>query len=550
MQTHRNSWTQVLFLGAACASLFACQGNRAAAPDNAGEPVAGQRPNIVFIMTDDHAYQAISAYGSVLNETPNIDRIAREGMRFDRAYVSNSICSPSRAVILTGKHSHLNGVRDNIGAFDGTQQTLPKLLQQSGYETAMIGKWHLKSEPTGFDYWRVLPGQGAYYQPDFLTPKGRVRMQGYVTDLITDLALDWLSERRDPGKPFLLMYQHKAPHRAWMPSQDHLGAFMGTPLPEPDTLFDDYSGRGRAAAEAEMRIADHMALSVDNKLDPALVDEGGYSEFLEWYGRNHRRNLSRLTAEERQNWDAVYEPVGEAFRAADPRGDELTRWKYQRYMQDYLASIASVDDNIGRLLDYLEASGLADNTIVVYTSDQGFYLGEHGWFDKRFMYEQSFRTPLLVRWPGMVNAGTVNSELVQNLDFAPTLLEAAGATVPADMQGISMVPLLTGQGGEWREALYYHYYEYPGIHAVKRHYGIATRRYKLIHFYHDVDEWELYDLQADPAELNNVFGQEPYAAIQARLESQLESLRRHYGDSDELTQAMLRSDLERERGRP
>jgi arylsulfatase A-like enzyme len=503
-----------------------------------------QRPNIVFIMTDDHAYQAIGAYGSVLNQTPNIDRLAQEGMRFDRAYVSNSICSPSRAVILTGKHSHLNGVRDNKNVFDGSQQTFPKLLQRAGYQTAMIGKWHLKSEPTGFDYWRVLPGQGFYYQPKFRTPEGTVTLQGYVTDLITDLSIEWLESERDRNKPFLLMYQHKAPHRQWLPSQDHLGAFMDQPLPEPETLFDDYRGRGSAAAGAEMRIADHMGLTNDNKIEPQTALALGHEDFLEWYSQTYRRNYARLTPQQKRGWDRVYGPVNEEFRQHNPRGQDLTRWKYQRYMQDYLASIQSVDDNIGRLLDYLDDTGLSENTIVVYTSDQGFYLGEHGWFDKRFMYEESFRTPLLVRWPGTVGAGTVNTDLVQNLDFAPTFLEAAGAGVPGDMQGISLVPVLAGESGEWRQALYYHYYEYPGIHAVKRHYGIATQRYKLIHFYHDVDEWELYDLQADPQEMNSVYGNPDYAAIQDSLHRQLEALREAYGDSDELTRAILQSDLE------
>ena len=506
-------------------------------------PQATQHPNIVFIMTDDHAYQAISAYGSVLNETPNIDRLAQDGMRFDRAYVSNSICSPSRAVILTGKHSHLNGVRDNKNVFDNSQQTFPKLLQQAGYQTAMIGKWHLKSEPTGFDYWRVLPGQGFYYQPKFLTPEGTVTMQGYVTDLITDMSIEWLESGRVKNKPFLLMYQHKAPHRQWLPSQDHLGAFMDQPLPEPETLLDDYEGRGSAAAEAEMRIADHMGLTNDNKIEPEIAAALGHEEFLEWYPQTYSRNMARLTPQQLNKWDSVYGPVNEQLRIHNPRGEDLTRWKYQRYMQDYLASIQSVDDNIGRLLDYLDQSGLSDSTIVVYTSDQGFYLGEHGWFDKRFMYEESFRTPLLVRWPGNVPAGTVNTDLVQNLDFAPTFLEAAGAAVPADMQGISLVPLLSNEGGEWRQALYYHYYEYPGIHAVKRHYGIATRRYKLIHFYHDVDEWELYDLQADPQEMTNVYGNPDYSEIQVTLHSQLIALRESYGDSDELTRSILRSDL-------
>jgi arylsulfatase A-like enzyme len=502
------------------------------------------RPNIVFIMSDDHAYQAIGAYGSVLNETPNIDRLASEGMRFDRAYVSNSICSPARAVTLTGKHSHLNGVRDNRDVFDGTQQTFPKLLQQAGYQTAVVGKWHLKSEPTGFDYWRVLPGQGFYYQPEFRTPGGTETLQGYVTDVVTELAIEWLENGREPDKPFLMVVGHKAPHREWLPSQDHLEAYKDAPLPEPESLFDDYAGRGNAAREAEMRIADHMGFTNDNKLDPDLVKELGYVDFLDWYERGYRRSRARMTEEERASWDEVYGPINESFAELQPRGDELTRWKYQRYMQDYLASIDSVDDNVGRLLDYLGEAGLAENTVVVYTSDQGFYLGEHGWFDKRFMYEESFRTPFIVRWPGTVETGSINGELVQNIDVAPTLLEVAGATVPGDMQGASMLPLLAGEDTELHDALYYHYYEYPGIHAVKRHYGVATKRYKLIHFYYDVDEWELYDLQTDPKELQSVYGQPEYAGVQAELHQRLQQLRANYGDSDELTRTMLESDLD------
>ena len=520
------------------------------AADNADEAeksaVAGaaERPNIVFIISDDHAYQAIGAYGSVLNETPNIDRLADAGMRFDRAYVSNSICSPARAVILTGKHSHLNGVRDNRHVFDGSQQTFPKLLQQAGYQTAVFGKWHLKSEPTGFDDWRVLPGQGAYYRPDFRTPGGTVTLPGYVTDVVTDLAIEWLQNGREADRPFLVMVGHKAPHREWLPSQDHLEAYKDAPLPEPASLFDDYAGRGRAAAEAEMRIADHMGFTNDNKLDPDLVKELGYVDFLDWYERGYRRSRARMTDDERANWDAVFGPIAEAFSAEKPRGDELTRWKYQRYMQDYLASINSVDDNVGRLLDYLDEAGLGDNTIVVYTSDQGFYLGEHGWFDKRFMYEESFRTPLIVRWPGTVANGSVNDQLVQNIDVAPTLLDAAGAGVPADMQGVSMVPLLAGAETVLHDSLYYHYYEYPGIHAVKRHYGIATRRYKLMHFYHDIDEWELYDLETDPDEMQSVYGRAEYAEVQTDLHERLDRIRAAYGDSDELTRRMLASDLE------
>jgi arylsulfatase A-like enzyme len=336
--------------------LTACESQDESAP--ATPTSAPDRPNIIFVMSDDHAYQAIGAYGSVLNETPNIDRLAAEGMRFDRAFVTNSICSPSRAVIQTGKHSHLNGVRNNLDRFDNQQQTFPKLLQQAGYQTAIVGKWHLKTEPTGFDYWRVLPGQGHYYQPEFRTPDGTVTLQGYVTDLITDGAIEWLESGRDSSKPFMLMVQNKAPHREWLPAQKHLQDFKDVQLPEPDTLFDDYAGRGTAAATAEMRIADHLGLANDTKIDPDLVAELGYEEFLDWYGRAYTRSQARMTDAERADWHEVYGPINEYFREAGLHGDALTRWKFQRYMQDYLASINSVDENIGRLLDYLDESGL------------------------------------------------------------------------------------------------------------------------------------------------------------------------------------------------
>jgi len=502
-----------------------------------------QKPNIIFIMSDDHAFQAISAYDDKLIETPNIDRLADEGIRFNRAYVTNSICSPSRAVILTGKHSHLNGVRNNINVFDSVQQTFPKLLQKAGYETAVIGKWHLKSEPSGFDYWRVLPDQGVYYQPKFRTPDGIITKQGYVTDVITDLALEWLDNLRDKDKPFMLMYQHKAPHRSWLPSQEYLDEFMDKPIPIPETLFDDYSGRGTAAHEAEMRIKEHMGLSNDNKIKPEIVEALGFEEFSQWYAPIYNRNYKLMTADEQKNWDAVYGPINEAFLKHPPRGDSLVLWKYKRYMEDYLASIKSVDDNVGRLLDFLEESGLDETTLVVYTSDQGFYLGEHGWFDKRFMYEESFRTPLLMRWPGKIKPATTNENLVQNLDFAETFLDIAGAEIPGDMQGLSLVPLFEGNTKYWRDAIYYHYYEYPGIHGVKRHYGISTSRYKLIHFYHDIDEWELYDLETDPQEMHNIFDDPKADKIKKALMKKLRVLRKEYGDSDELTEEILKNDL-------
>jgi arylsulfatase A-like enzyme len=497
---------------AALALLLTACGNTPPAP-----------PNIIFVFSDDHAFQAIGAYGgrlAALNPTPNIDRLAREGMLFESAFVTNSICAPSRAVILTGRHSHLNGVMTNAEQFDGAQVTFPKLLQAAGYQTALVGKWHLKTPPTGFDYWEHLPGQGVYYNPTFRTASGDAQEVGYVTDLITDKALNWI-DRRDPDRPFMLMYQHKAPHREWQPGPDHLSTYAGVPIPEPDTLFDDYAGRTSAAARQEMEIDRHMTLSYDLKLWPNLLRP---DEPLLNAVNNFRE---RMTDDQRAAWDAVYAPVADQFHADPPEGRDLVRWKYQRYMQDYLASIRSVDDNLGRVLAHLESRGLSDNTIVVYSSDQGFYLGEHGWFDKRWMYEESFRTPLIVRWPGVTGTGTRNRQLVQNLDFAQTFLDMAGVTAPESMQGRSLVPLLRGEAVTWRDALYYHYYEFPGVHAVPRHYGVRTDRYKLIHYY-QLDEWELFDLQTDPQELQSVHADPAYADVRAQLARRLEELRSQY----------------------
>jgi arylsulfatase A-like enzyme len=458
-------------------------------------------------MTDDHASHALSCYGSRINSTPNLDRIASEGMRFTNCFCTNSICAPCRAVVLTGKYSHLNGVKDNRLKFDGSQQTFPKLLQKAGYETAMIGKWHLKTDPTGFDYWNVLPGQGLYYNPVMIEMGQRQKYTGYVTDLITDHALRWLKGRKG-DKPFCLMYHHKAPHRRWEPGPKHLTMHDDRKIPEPDTLFDDQSGRGRAAKEQDMSIEKTMNDN-DLKLTP----------------------MKNLTPEQKQAWDAAYGPKNRAFEKANLQGKDLIRWKYQRYMKDYLRCIASVDDNVGRLLDYLDETGLAENTVVVYTSDQGFYLGDHGWFDKRFMYEESLRMPLLVRYPKEINAGSLNHEIVLNLDFAETFLDYAGVAIPDDMQGRSLRSVLAGKTpDDWRRSMYYHYYEYPAVHSVKRHYGVRTRRYKLIHFYHDIDEWELYDLQKDPDELRSVYSDPAYAGTVRELKAELKRLRAKYKD--------------------
>lgn len=508
-----------------------------------------KRPNIVFIMSDDHAYQAISAYSDKLIKTPHIDRIASEGILFTNACVANSICAPSRATILTGKHSHINGKIDNVFPFDTTNVTFPQLFQKAGYQTAMFGKLHFGNSPKGFDEFMILPDQGDYYNPEFITNKGDTTILGYVTDVITDLTLNWLKKKRDPEKPFMLMYLHKAPHREWLPAPRHYREFTRRKFPEPETLFDDYKGRGAAAREAEMRISDHMTVSADNKVYPEVAAGLGIQEPSDWGTRVFNQKYARFTEAQKQQWDSVYRPISDELKQAYPfmSKEDFTRWKYQRYMQDYLGCIAAVDENVGRVLDYLDENGLSENTIVVYTSDQGFYLGEHGWFDKRFIYDESFKTPLLIRWPEKIKAGLRSDEMVQNLDFAQTFLDAAGLDIPEDMQGESLMPLLEGNTGQWtRDAVYYQYYEYPGFHMVKRHYGIVTKEYKLAHFYYDVDEWELYDRNKDPMELNNVFNDPAYAAVTDSLQKKLKELRTKYKDSDELDRQFI--DKYKERG--
>lgn len=487
-----------------------------------------QRPNIIYIMSDDHAYQAISAYGGPLRSlapTPNIDRIAQTGVRFDRCLVTNSISGPCRAVVLTGKYSHLNGFIKNEGQapFDGSQQTFPKLLQGAGYQTAMIGKWHLGSDPTGFDYWDILPGQGSYYNPDFITAKGRSRIEGYVTDIITDKSIEWLKNAQQAGKPFMLMMHHKAPHREWQPGPHELSLYKDVTFPEPATLFDDYSGRGRAEKEQDMTIEKTMRIEEDLKLyrDKSKMKATG---------------LNRMDENQAKAWNEVYDPIISRFYASELSGKQLVSYKYQRYLQDYLACIAAVDRSVGEVLDYLKESGLDKNTIVFYASDQGFYLGEHGWFDKRFMFEESYRTPLLVTWPGVTKGGTVNKDIVSNVDLAETILDMAGVSVPSDMQGRSMVPVLRGKTPkDWRKEHYYHYYEYPAVHSVKRHYGVSTDRYKLIHFYFDIDEWELFDLKKDPMEMKNVYNDPAYAKVKADMHKRLEAARVRYRDTELVT---------------
>ncbi len=511
-----------------------------------------ERPNIVFIMADDHAYQALSAYSDELIQTPNIDRLAKEGAIFTRATVTNSICAPSRAVMLTGKHSFANGKVDNIQPFDWDQPNFPKMLQADGYQTAMIGKIHMDGIPQGFDFSMVLPGQGHYFNPDFLIEGERVRIEGYVSDIITETTLDWLKNKRDPNKPFCMFYHHKAPHREWEPAERHYREFTERTFREPATLFDDYEGRGTAAKAAEMNILEHMNWAGDSKLYPETMEELGIEPTVlgpsgnSWDLVAFERTIGRYNEEQKAAWDEVYGPMNEEFKKQYPNmnEEELMRWRFQRYMQDYLGTIAGIDEGVGQVLDYIDEAGLAENTIVVYTSDQGFYLGEHGWFDKRFMYEESFRTPLLMRYPKEIKPGTEIDKLVQNLDFAPTFLDYVGIAAPEEMQGESFRQLVAGETDEWRDAVYYTYYEYPSVHMVKRHYGVATERYKLMHFYYDIDEWEMYDLETDPMEMTNIYGDPEYAEVREMLHERLEELRDYYGDSDENDQKYLKAYLD------
>ncbi len=491
-----------------------------------------ERPNIIFIMSDDHAYQAISAYCKDLNNTPNIDRLATEGAIFNRGFVTNSICAPSRAVMLTGKHSHINGKVDNIQPFNWNQNNFAKSLQVAGYQTALVGKIHLSGLPQGFDYSNVLPGQGEYYNPDFIENGQKKNYKGYVTSVTTDIALDWLENKREKDTPFLLLYHQKAPHRTWMPEKKHFNLFDDVDFELPDNFFDDYKNRP-AASQHEMGVFEDLDVVYDLK----MLDKEGAIKTR--YRKAFQRQYNRMDAVQKATWDAYYNPIIEDFKAKGLEGEELAKWKYNRYMKDYLRSIQSVDDGVGQILDYLDANNLSDNTIVVYTSDQGFYLGEHGWFDKRFMYEESFRTPLLIKYPKEIKAGTVVNEMVQNLDFAPTFLDYANAPISEEIQGESFRNLVKEGDAQWRDAIYYNYYEFPGEHHVKRHYGIRTDRYKLIHFYYDIDHWELYDLEKDPTEMLNVYNDEAYTKIRAQMHKKLDEVRLKYGDSDSLNQANL-----------
>ncbi|MGH7481767.1 MAG: sulfatase family protein [Longimicrobiales bacterium] len=497
----------------------------------AGPLAAQQRPNIVFLFSDDHAAHAVSAYrtllqyGAHLPATPGIDRLAREGMLFLNAFVTNSICGPSRATVLTGQYGHLNGVMINGQPLDHRAITFPELLQDAGYVTVLFGKWHLGTEPEGFDHFEILAGQGPYYNPVLYSgseaeaeaePRTKrtldpdpVQYQGYTPDIITRRALDWLDTREAEDAPFLLMLHYNAAHRWWDPGPDQLALYLDTVLPEPATLWDDHSGHTSSSRVQEMTIA-HDLFARDLKLEPP----------------------SGLMPVQLEAWNATYAAENAALREAEPTGAALTRWRYQRFIKDYMRTVDALDDNVRRVLEHLDRAGLAGNTVVVYTSDQGFFLGDHGWFDKRWMYEESLRTPLIVRWPGTVPASSVNRDLVMNLDLAETLLDIGGARVPATMQGHSLLPLLRGRSPEdWRDEIYYQYFEYPGWHMVRRQYGVRTHRFKLIHFY-EVGEWELFDLARDPNELVSVYDDPAYADVRADLHARHSALRAEYGVPD------------------
>ncbi len=486
--------------------------------------------NIVYIMTDDHTEQMMSCYDNRFVETPNLDRIAADGVKFVNSYVANSLSGPSRACMLTGKHSHKNGFTNNEhGVFDGSQQTMPKLLRQAGYQTAIIGKWHLVSTPTGFDFWNIVPGQGDYYNPTFINMDGSETIEkGYLTNIVTDKAINWL-EHRDKSKPFALFIHHKACHRDWLPEMKYLRAYEDKTFALPSTFYDDYAGR-EAAKTQEMEIANdnHMDPVYDNKLYTPGAKTRLTDSYLSYIGR--------MDSRDRAEYDYVHDSITLDFQQRKLTGKALAEYKYQRYMRDYAKVLKSLDDNVGRTLDYLRQAGLLDSTLVVYTSDQGFFMGEHGWFDKRFMYEPSYTTPLVMMPPKGFKARGEIKELVQNIDYAPTFLDLAGAKIPSDIQGVSLLPLLRGDHPKnWRKSLYYHYYEYPAEHSVKRHYGVSTADgWKLIHFYNDINAWELYNLNNDPDELHNLYGQPGTEKKTRELKRELIRLQKQYDDQDAL----------------
>ncbi len=519
---------RLVILSAVTPALFACS----TAPRPAATvPIAAppKRPNVIFIMSDDHAYQALSAYGhpvSQLAPTPNIDRIAKRGALFANSFVTNSLCGPSRAAMLTGKFGNKNGFNKNGEKFDNTQWNWPRALAESGYQTAIVGKWHLNRAPTDmkFDYWKVIDDQGEYYNPDLITPEGMTRVEGYATDLITQDSLDWLKTKRNPDKPFALMIHHKAPHRNFMPPLRYVQKYQGVQFPVPVNYFDDYAGR-EAAAKQEMNIYRDMYEGHDLKMTTGVGKTD--LRFNPWPGA-----FDRMTPHQRAEWDRLHQADNDAMNAANLSEREMALWKYQRYMAEYLGTVAAVDDGVGAVLDYLEATGLDENTIVVYTSDQGFYLGEHGWFDKRFIYEESLRTPLLIQYPGHIAAGSTVEAPVQNIDYASTFLEYAGVLGDPAIQGRSFKSVVEGDvPADWREDIYYHYHEFPAFHAVRKHYGLRGERYKLVRFYgDDIDAWEFYDLKTDPGEMHNLIDD---PAVQDEIlasKRRLVALRRQYED--------------------
>ena len=494
-----------------------------------------ERPNIVFIFSDDHAPHAIGAYDGWLksvNPTPEIDQLAEQGMLFENSFCTNSICGPSRAVIQTGKHSHKNGFMDNGDSFDWNQQTFPKLLQGTGYQTAIFGKSHLKGKPQGYNEWAVLPGQGLYYNPDFYTKDGQITIQGHCTDVVTDMAVDFLENKRDTNKPFMLMVQHKAPHRNWMPAARHLSLYDDIDLPEPATLFDTWEDKAPPARHQETSIIDYMHLNYDLFVD--LTPDFTQGKPSKSEDPSSWRNMQRMSEEQMRVWRDAYGPKDVAFHAANLSGKDLLRWKYQRYAKNYLRTIKGVDESVGRLVATLDELGLSDNTIVIYSSDQGFFIGDHGWYDKRWMYEESLKMPFIIKWPNVITPGSRQQKMIQNIDYAETFLDIAQAAIPDDMQGRSLLPLLKGESvNDWRDSIYYHYYEYPSVHMVPKHNGIRTERYKLMHFY-EFGEWEFYDLENDPEELNNLYGKSEFAELIETHKAKLASLQEYYDDDSEL----------------
>ena len=491
--------------------------------------LSADRPNILFLFSDDHAIKSISAYGGPLAKiapTPNIDKIARQGALFVNSFCANSICGPSRATILTGKHSHKNGFMRNGNTFDQNQWTVAKTLQQGGYNTAVIGKWHLKTNPVGFDHWEIFPGQGSYYNPVFIQMDGtKKRFEGYATDLTTQKAIDWL-DQRDESKPFFLMCQHKAPHRTFSPALRHLGAFDDVQIPEPNTLFDDYANRHPTLSKNEMEIDRHFDWAYDAKI---RKDERGEVK-LPKPDRYGTPEYNRMTAEQKKRWDVYFGPHNREFLASFQTGNlshrDIVRWKYRRYMRNYLSTVKAVDESVGRMLEYLDQHGLADNTIVIYSSDQGFFLGEHGWYDKRWMFEESFRMPFMIRWPEVITPGSKPDELIQNIDYAPTFLDMAGLRTPEEVQGKSLLPVFRQQSDDWRRSLYYAYYEL-GEHAVPQHFGVRSQDHKLIYF-PQTDTWNMFDLKKDPGEMRSIHADSRYRAVREELTTEFHRLRQQY----------------------